>query len=76
MSDNGKVYCTVRIDDKRCNRCYECIQNWIKYDVHANGEVLIADNEIKTLNPNKDPFCEYLFLMSVNAEDLTDLLGK
>ena len=57
-------------------RCYECIQNWIKYDVHANGEVLIADNEIKTLNPNKDPFCEYLFLMSVNAEDLTDLLGK
>ena len=26
MSDTGKILCTVRIDDKKCQRCYTCIQ--------------------------------------------------
>ena len=26
MTDEGVNFCTVRIDDKKCNRCYECIE--------------------------------------------------
>ena len=58
---------SINCEAEERRRCYECIQNWIKNDVHTNSEILIIDNEMKTFNPNKSPTCEYLFLMSVNA---------
>ena len=27
MSVVGVNFCTVRIDDKKCSRCYECVEN-------------------------------------------------
>lgn len=26
MTDEGVNFCTVRIDDKKCERCYECVK--------------------------------------------------
>jgi len=37
----------------------QCIHNWMRNDVHINGEVLI------TSNPNETSYYEFLFLMSV-----------
>ena len=48
----------------------ECIHDWMRNDVHINGEVLI------TSNPNETSYCEFLFLMGVNSEDLPQSLSN
>ena len=65
---NGTFFFTIP-DSIQCEEeeriCWcECIHNWMRNDVHINGEVLIASK------PNKTSYCEFLFLMGVNSEEV------
>ena len=65
MSDTGKILCTVKIDDKRCNRCYECIQACSTSALSLDGATFIH-------NPADCSYCEVC--MDVCPEEAITIL--
>lgn len=55
---------SIQCEEEERIRSCECIHNWMRNDVHINGEVLI------TSNPNETSYYEFLFLMSIHADDV------
>ena len=51
MSNNGVNFCTVHIDDNKCQRCYECINC-------CSNKALTLDNGIFVHDAYSCAYCE------------------
>lgn len=52
MSDTGVNFCTVKIDDKKCEHCYECIKGCMT-------GALTVEKGIFMHNSYECAYCEY-----------------
>ena len=61
---------TNELEEEERIRCHEYLQNWIKDEANTDGEVLSTILANNSSNPNERRFYDFVFLMSMNAEDV------